>query len=195
MRGGKPFWKKVLPPRAPLFQKLLSVSLRKAKGGYAVHQLRQAFYFCQFVMPCFFALRDKASLAACPDACLGACVGTASACQEFVTGLWPWKIQWSQRRQGTSCSCGTGDSCRDGAPPAWEMAACAGRAGGLPLDGLPEPGRNGDGEQRPRGHCLVPAGRPLASSSCGEDETVSPEQSEPHRVRHLSCVCPTGKAA
>ena len=28
-REGEPFWKKVLPPRAPPFQKLLSVSLRK----------------------------------------------------------------------------------------------------------------------------------------------------------------------
>ncbi|WP_317313103.1 hypothetical protein, partial [Desulfovibrio piger] len=27
LRGGKPFWKKVLPPRAPPFQKLLPVSL------------------------------------------------------------------------------------------------------------------------------------------------------------------------
>ncbi len=29
LRGGKPFWKKVLPPRAPPFQKLLPVGLRK----------------------------------------------------------------------------------------------------------------------------------------------------------------------
>ena len=101
----------------------------RIKGGYAVHQLRQAFYFCQFVRPCFFTSRDKASLAACPDACLGACVGTASACQECVTGLWPWKIQRSQRRQGTSCSCGTGDSCRDRHPPAWEMATRAEKTG------------------------------------------------------------------
>ena len=64
---------------------------------------------------------------------------------------------------------------------------------GLPLDGLPEPGRNGDGEQRPRGHCLVPAGRPLASSSCGEDETVSLEQSETHRSGIFSACAPQVK--
>ena len=78
-------------------------------------------------------------------------------------------------------------------PPAWEMAACAERAGGLPWDGLPEPGRNGDGEQRPRGHCLVPAGRPLASSSCGEDETVSLEQSETHRSGIFPACAPQVK--
>ena len=36
LRGGKPFWKKVLPPRAPPFQKLLSMGLRKdGKSGLA----------------------------------------------------------------------------------------------------------------------------------------------------------------
>ena len=32
LRGGKPFWKKVLPPRAPPFQKLLPLGLRFASG-------------------------------------------------------------------------------------------------------------------------------------------------------------------
>ena len=60
----------------------------RIKGGYAVHQLRQAFYFCQFVVPCSFASRDKASIAAHPDAYTGRSSGRPPPVREYVTGRW-----------------------------------------------------------------------------------------------------------
>ena len=49
LRRGKPFWKKVLPPRAPPFQKLLPVGLRKdgkseARLGWVCHWARPWHY-------------------------------------------------------------------------------------------------------------------------------------------------------
>ena len=180
--------KKGSPSPYPSLPKTFVGGLCKDKGGLRGTPASTSILFCQFVVPCSFASRDKASIAAHPNAYTGRSSGRPPPVRSASQAAGVEKLSGLRGGRGLPARAAQVIHAGREHPPAWEMAACAGRAGGLPLEGLVEPGRNGDGEQRPRGHCLVPAGRPLASSSCGEDETVSPEQSEPHRVSISYCV-------
>ena len=154
LRGGKPFWKKVLPPRTPPFQKLLPVGLRKDKGGLRGTPASTSILFCQFVVPCSFASRDKASIAAYPAAYPGRSSGRPPPVREYVSGPLALKNSVGLRGgRGLPARAAQVIHAGRAHPPAWEMADVRRKGRGTAVGRSSRAGKECSGEQRPKGHC------------------------------------------